>query len=103
MIFVIVVFIGSMEGSTNSAEEGGRQYYENKDVLRYESMTPLFGRSSLSRLDATLLLMNMCRTHKVMNTCINELLNLLLSVILSSPNLMPSIAAMATIMFDRLG
>ena len=96
----------SMEGSTTSEESGGsggRQPCDTENALREESMTPLFSGSSLSRLDGTLLVMNVCRTHKVTNTCINELLALMSSVILQTPNTMPVSAAMATKMLDRLG
>ena len=93
----------SMGGSTTSEESAGRHHGENEDALREESTTPLFYGSSLSRLDGTLLVMNVCRTHKVTNTCINELLALMSTVILPTPNSMPASAAMATKMLDRLG
>ena len=94
---------GSMEGSSTSEESCGRQHCVNEDALREEFRTPLFNGSSVSRLDATLLVMNACRTHKATNTCINELLRLLSTTILPTPNSMPPSVAEATKMLDRLG
>ena len=94
---------GSSKGSTTSEETGGRPHGDNEEALREESITPLFCGSPLSRLDGTLLVMNLCRTHKVTNTCINELMTLLSTVILPKPNCMPASAAIATKILDRLG
>lgn len=49
------------------------------------------------------MLMNVCRTHKVSNACISELLHLFAKVILPSPNSLPSSEGTATNMLRRLG
>ena len=72
-------------------------------ALHDECTSPLFCGSSLTRLDTTLLVMNVCRTHKVSNACISELLHLFSKVILPSPNTLPSSEGAATTMLCRLG
>lgn len=72
-------------------------------ILQEESAIPLFCGSNLSRLDTTLMFLNVCRTHKVTSACINELLHLLSKVILPSPNSMPTSEPIATRMLNRLG
>lgn len=83
------------EGSTGSGTE--------PSLLHDESTIPLFCGSHLSRLDTTLLVMNVCRTHKVSNACISELLHLFSKVILPSPNSLPSSEGIATNILRRLG
>jgi hypothetical protein len=56
--------------------------FEDASALNDESHTPLFCGSSLSRLDATLMFMNVCRTHKATNALISEMLHLMSKVIL---------------------
>ena len=72
-------------------------------TINDEYTTPLFCGSGLSRLDTTLLVMNVCRTHKVSNACITELLQLFSKVILPSPNSLPSSEGAAATMLCRLG
>lgn len=72
-------------------------------ALQDESTTPLYCGSNLSRLDNTLMFMNVCRTYKVSNACINELLHLLSKVILPTPNSMPTSEGKATTMLSRIG
>ena len=72
-------------------------------ALNDESQTPLFCGSQLSRLDATLMFMNVCRTHRATNACINEMLHLLSKVLLPRPNSMPSSEGIASSMLSRLG
>ena len=83
--------------------ENGSSGANNTEVLDSESGTPLFCGSRLSRLDTTLMFLNVCRTHKVSNACINELLNLLSKVILPSPNSLPANEGAASNMLSRLG
>ena len=93
-----------MEGSADEEEEEeGSCTLEGVSALNDECRTPLFCGSNLSRLDSTLLFMNVCRTHKVSNACISELLNLFSKVILPLPNSLPSSEGMATTMVTRLG
>lgn len=47
--------------------------------------------------------MNVCRTHKVTNACITELLHLFSTVILPLPNSLPTSEGIATTMVSRLG
>jgi hypothetical protein len=77
--------------------------FEGASVLNDECRTPLFCGSNLSRLDCTLMVMNVCRTHKVSNACITELLCLFSKVILPSPNSLPASERVATAMVSRLG
>ena len=72
-------------------------------AMNVESTTPLFCGSNVSKLDATLMLMNVCRTHKATNACISELLHLFSKVILPSPNSLPGSEGVATNMLRRLG
>ena len=76
---------------------------QNAAALNEESKTPLYGGTNLSRLATTLMLLNVCRTHKVTNACISELLLLLAKVILPKPNSLPTSELMATNMLGRLG
>lgn len=77
--------------------------FEGDAALTDESRTPLFCGSNLSRLDTTLMLMNVCRTHKVTNECISELLHLFSKVILPTPNSLPTSEGIATNMLSALG
>ena len=76
---------------------------EGVAAMNDECRTPLFCGSNISKLDATLMLMNVCRTHKATNACISELLRLLANVILPSPNSLPSSELLASKMVSRLG
>lgn len=77
--------------------------FENMSAINDESRTPLFCGSRLSRLDATLLFLNVCRTHKATNACISELLHLLATVMLPTPNSLPASEGIASRMLSRLG
>lgn len=95
-----------MEGDAN--EEGddiwdGCTAVEGDSALNDECRAPLFSGSPLSRLDSTFLFMNVCRTHKVTNACITELLHLFSKVILPLPNSLPTSEEIATTMVSRLG
>lgn len=92
-----------LEGSPDASEEDGRVPIEGVAALNDECRTPLFCGSSLSRLDSTLMFMNVCRTHKVTNACITELLHLFSKVILPVPNSLPTSEGIATSMVSRLG
>ena len=70
--------------------------FEDATAMNDEYNIPLFCGSSLSRLDATLLFLNVCRTHKATNACISEMLQLLAKVILPSPNSLPTSEAVAS-------
>ena len=95
----------AMDMEANSEEEGEnwRSSFEGAGALNDECRTPLFCGSNLSRLDSTLLFLNVCRTHKVTNACITELLHLFSKVILPLPNSLPTSEGMATTMVSKLG
>ena len=95
----------AMDMEANSEEEGEnwRSSFEGAGALNDECRTPLFCGSNLSRLDSTLLFLNVCRTHKVTNACIIELLHLFSKVILPLPNSLPTSEGMATTMVSKLG
>ena len=92
-----------VEGDGDMEEENGSSSLDVASALTDECRTPLFCGSELSRLDTTLLFMNVCRTHKVTNACITELLHLFSKVILPLPNSLPTSEGMATSMVTRLG
>ena len=92
-----------MEGNSETHAESGTPGIQNATALNEEATTPLYCGSSVSRLDSTLMFMNVYRTHKVTNACISELLHLLSKVILPSPNSLPSSEGMASTMLSRLG
>ena len=92
-----------LEGDTAAWEENFSTPLEGAPALNDECRTPLYGGSNLSRLDTTLMFMNVCRTHKVSNACITELLHLFSKVILPLPNSLPSSEGIATAMVSRLG
>ena len=101
---------GSDNGGASEEDEGfdeehasGQAVFHNASAMNDECQTPLFCGSSLSRLDATLMFMNVCRTHKATNACISEMLTLLSKVILPLPNSMPSNEGIASNMLSRLG
>lgn len=77
--------------------------FDGASYLTDESKTPLFCGAKLSKLDATLMFLNVCRTYKVTNACINELLHLFSKIILPSPNSFPTSEKIATAMLTRLG
>jgi hypothetical protein len=84
-------------------EDSESPTFEGASALNDESRTPLYCGSSLSRLDTTLLFMNVCRNHKVTNAGITELLHLFSKVILPVPNSLPTSEGIATSMLSRLG
>jgi hypothetical protein len=84
-------------------DEYGQAGFEEASALQDESRTPLFCGSPLSRLDATLMFLNVCRTHKATNACISEMLHLLSKVILPLPNSLPTTETIASSMVSRLG
>jgi hypothetical protein len=92
-----------MEGESDEEGGNGCTAFEDASALNDECRTPLFCGSDLSRLDSTLLFMNGCRTHKVTNACITELLHLFSKVILPLPNSLPTSEVVATTMVSRLG
>lgn len=76
---------------------------EDASAMNHEYNIPLFCGSTLSRLDATLLFLNVCRTHKATNACISEMLHLLANVLLPVPNSLPANEAVASRLLSRLG
>lgn len=92
-----------MDGDPVTSGENGSTTIEGVLALDDECITPLFCGSNLSRLDNTLMFMNVCRTHKVTNACITELLHLFSKVILPLPNSLPTSEGIATTMVSRLG
>ena len=101
---------GSDAARTSSTEEsadGEDQYdmpgMEGVAAMNDETRTPLYCGANISSLDATLMLMNVCRTHKATNACISELLHLFSNVILPSPNSLPSSERLASKMVSRFG
>ena len=93
----------NMEDNNDTPRQNGGAGTQNATALNDESTIPLYCGSSLSKLDTTLMFMNVCHTHKVTNACINELLHLLSKVILPTPNSLPSNEGMASSMLCRLG
>jgi hypothetical protein len=91
------------EREPGGGEENSGTPFEGDSALNDEFRTPLFCGSNLSRLDSTLMLMNVCRTHKVTNACITELLHLFSKVILPLPNSLPTSEGVATSMVTKLG
>jgi hypothetical protein len=82
--------------------------YENPDeanymFLREEAMIPLFNRSCLSSLSATMLIMNCCRTHNVPSIFVSELLSLLGNSVLPQPNTLPTTEHVASTRLANLG
>ena len=92
-----------VEGELDEEGEDGCTELEGDSTLNDECRAPLFCGASLSRLDSTLLFMNVCRTHKVTNACITELLHLFSKFILPLPNSLPTSEGIATSMVSRLG
>ena len=92
-----------MDDSSATDEESEQWRFQDSSPLLDESHIPLFAGSDLSRLEATLLFVNVLRTHKATNACINEILNLLAKVILPKPNSMPTSEGNASNMLTRLG
>ena len=90
-------------GESHVADVHAHAGFENANTMHDESRTPLFCGSPLSKLDATLMFMNVCRTHRATNACISEMLHLLNKVILPKPNCMPSSEDIASSMLNRLG
>ena len=91
------------ESAYDLEQEYGEPEFEGDTALNDESHTPLFCGSTLSRLEATLLFMNVFRTHKATNACISEIMHLLATVVLPMPNSLPSSEPVATTMISRLG
>jgi hypothetical protein len=92
-----------VEGDAEVDGRNSRTTFEGASALNDECRTPLYCGSNLSRLDTTLLFMNVCRTHKVSNACITKLLHLFSKVILPLPNSLPTSEGIATAMVSRLG
>ena len=94
---------GDVDDNPDVSNEYVRAPFNSMAAMNDESRTPLFCGSSLSSLDATLMLLNVCRTHRATNACISEMLHLLAKVILPSPNSLPSSEGVASSMLNRLG
>ena len=96
---------GAMDVEDNEEEhfDNWHTATSSTTTLNDEYRTPLFCGSKLSRVDTTLMVMNVFRTHKVSNACITELLHLFSKVILPSPNSLPSSEGAATTMLCQLG
>ena len=92
-----------MDMDGEALEDDGHTSFEGASALDNEWRTPLYVGSNLSRLDSTLMFMNVVRTHKVTNACITELLHLFSKVILHVPNSLPTSEGIATSMVSRLG
>ena len=84
-----------MEDNPEPHPENGCAGIQNVIAFKDKATTPLYCGSSISRLDTTLMFINVCRTHKMTNACISELLHLLSKVILPTPNSLPSSERMA--------
>jgi hypothetical protein len=99
--------VAAMASESNAEEEGlpgmARQRGE-EDVLQNEAArTPLFAGSRLSRLAATILIMNTCRVHRCSNQFIDELLGLLSKSVLPEANHLPKTEYEASKEMKRLG
>jgi hypothetical protein len=64
--------IAVMDGNNGIPELDSEAGFGHVSAINDESHTPLFCGSQLSRLDATLMFMNVCRTHRASNACISE-------------------------------
>lgn len=99
--------IGAMASDTEVEEEelpGLRPSRIQEEILHNEAAcTPLFGGSRLSRLAATILIMNTCRVHRCSNAFIDELLSLLSNSVLPSANHLPKTEYEASKEMKRLG
>lgn len=99
--------IGAMASDTEVDEEElpGMQPEGNyEDILQNEAAcTPLFEGAKLSRLAATVLLMNTCRVHRCSNSFIDELLSLLSNSVLPEANHLPKTEYEASKEMKRLG
>ncbi len=62
------------------------QFGPNHSMFDEASRVPLYEGTTLSRLVATLLILNCCRTHGTSNVFINEMLHLLKMNILPLPS-----------------
>ena len=71
--------------------------------LHHSAQTLLFAGSRLSSLTATLLLLNLCRTHQCSNLFITELLTILGMSILPEINTLPRSEYMASKILRQLG
>jgi hypothetical protein len=66
------------------------QFGPGHSMFNEASRVPLYERTTLFGLAATLLILNCCRTHRTSNVFINEMLHLLKMNILPQPNTLPS-------------
>jgi hypothetical protein len=99
--------VGAMASDTEVEEEElprlrlGRI---QEDLIHNEvACTPLFGGARVSRLAATILIMNTCRVHRCSNSFIDELLSLLSNSVLPSANHLPKTEYEASKEMKRLG
>ena len=99
--------VGAMASDIEVEEEelpGMRQGRIQEDILQNEAAcTPLFGGARLSRLAATILIMNTCRVHRCSNSFIDELLSLLSNNVLPQANHLPKTEYEASKEMKRLG
>jgi hypothetical protein len=99
--------VGAMASDTEVEEEelpGMRPGRIHEDILDNEAAcTPLFGGARLSRLAATILLMNTCRVHRCSNNFIDKLLGLLSNSVLPEANHLPKTEYEASKEMKRLG
>lgn len=99
----------SGESTTNASEFTDYDDDEPMDMgAEWESVDeagriPLFHGSSLSMLACVLILLNICRMHRVSNAFINELLHVLSRSILPSPNSLPDSERKASRLLHKLG
>ena len=99
--------VGAMAPDTDDDEDGVDHLPvgggDNKNLQNDYACTPLYGGSRLSRLGATILLLNTCRVHRCSNVFIDELLRLLAKIVLPSPNHLPTSEYEASKEMKRLG
>jgi hypothetical protein len=99
--------VGAMAPDTDEDEDEPQQLpigVAEEDILENDfACTPLYEGSRLSRLGATILLLNTCRVHRCSNNFIDELLRLLAKSVLPSPNHLPTSEYEASKEMKRLG
>ena len=76
---------------------------DNTEDLLKEANTPLFNNSPTYRLQAVLMLLNVCTIFGVSNACVDELLKLLKYDILPRKNICPQLHYEAKNLVKKLG
>jgi hypothetical protein len=97
---------GNVEGAYETSQANVQEI--ELDDLHYLKLAtkfkvPLYEGSDLSRLIATLMILNTCTTHHCINGFVNELLSLLINSIFPKPNNLPKSHYEAKTLIKNLG